>query len=134
MAAVVLIGFGAFLAVQALTPSQPFPCISTEGGIAYHWHVDLSISSGSTVVTIPEGIGISTFCTQPLHTHSADGRIHVESDILSQRYTIGDFFRVWNKPWGSPTIMHVDDAPMTPNQGQILTNDLRIHLQYDSFS
>src|SRR3989441_6699273 len=87
-----------------LSGTPAFPFIRQEGGLVYHWHTDLTISSGAASVPIPAGIGISTFCLEPLHTHDATGRIHVETDT-ARLYSIGDFFRVWGKSFGSPTAM-----------------------------
>src|SRR5437870_11139268 len=42
-------------------------------------------------ILIPGGIGFSSTCARPLHTHDTSGTIHVETDV-NQNYTIGDFF------------------------------------------
>jgi hypothetical protein len=36
-------------------------------------------------------------CFSYLHTHAADGIIHIESPI-QRVYTLGEFFDVWNQP------------------------------------
>ena len=112
-------------------------CIGQEGvGLVYHWHTDLTISSGAASVSIPAGIGISTFCLEPLHTHEANGQIHIETQT-ARLYSIGDFFRVWGKSFGNPTAMHVNGTAVTPNPSVILYGPdgiETIHLQYDSFS
>lgn len=133
VAAILIGGVASYYVAQALTPQRPFPCIGQEGDDLYHWHSDLSISSGSNVFPIPSEIGVHFLCTMPLHTHDGSGRIHIESDE-SRLYSIGDFFRVWNKPWGSPTQMHVNGTLFTPNPGQILYDGQAIHLQYDFFA
>jgi hypothetical protein len=38
-------------------------------------------------------------CFTWLHTHAADGIIHIESPIKRQ-YTLGNFFDVWGQPLG----------------------------------
>jgi hypothetical protein len=131
---IVLGGLGAVYLPPLLSGTPAFPCIRGEGvGLLYHWHTDLSISSGAASVSIPAGIGISTFCLEPLHTHDATGRIHVETDV-AQLYSIGDFFRVWGKSFGSPTAMHVNGTAVTPSPSVTLYDLETIHLQYDSFS
>ncbi len=129
----VLGGLGAVYLPPLLSSPPAFPCIGTEGGQIYHWHTDLTISSGAASVAVPAGIGIITFCLEPLHTHDATGRIHIEADV-SRLYSIGDFFRVWGKSFGSPTAMHVNGTAVTPSSSFTLYDLETIHLQYDSFS
>jgi hypothetical protein len=38
-------------------------------------------------------------CFYWLHTHAADGVIHIESPV-KRTYTLGDFFNVWGQPFG----------------------------------
>ena len=49
-------------------------------------------------------------CFFYLHTHSADGIIHIESPV-TRTYTLGNFFDVWGRPLGSnrvgPAVGHV---------------------------
>ena len=134
VAIIVLGGLGAIYVPPLLAGTPALPCIRQEGGLVYHWHTDLTISSGAASVPIPAGIGISAFCLEPLHTHDATGRIHVETDT-ARLYSIGDFFRVWGKSFGSPTAMHVNGTAVTPSPSVILYDvPETIHLQYDSFS
>ncbi len=130
---IVLGGLGAVYLPPLVSSPPAFPCIRQEGGQLYHWHTDLSISSGAASVAIPAGIGITTFCLEPLHTHDATGRIHIETDV-DRLYSIGDFFRVWGKSFGSPTAMHVNGTAVTPSSSVTLYDLETIHLQYDSFS
>jgi len=126
-------GAGAYYASQALNTSPAFPCISQEGGQLYHWHVQLSIFSGGSTVTIPANIGLSAFCTEPVHTHDVSGTIHVESDV-NRLYSIGDFFAVWKKPFGSPTQMLVNGTAVAPSPSLNLYNQESIELHYPSFT
>ena len=131
---VVLGGAGAYYLSQALTTTPAFPCISQEGGQIYHWHTLLTIFSGPSQVTIPGGIGLSAFCIEPVHTHSTDGRLHVETDV-NRLYSIGDFFAVWKKPFGSPTQMLVNGTALpTPNPNVTLHDGESIELYYSSFT
>ena len=133
VAVIVMGGLSVVYLPPLLSGTPVFPCIRQEGGLLYHWHTDLSISSAAGSVSIPAGIGIGAFCLEPIHTHDATGRIHIESDT-AHRYSVGDFFRVWGKSFGSPTAMHVNGTAETPSPDVILY-DLpeTIHLQYDSF-
>lgn len=86
-------------------------CGSTEQ-LAYHIHAHLAVFDNGAIRALPAGIGIPGSTTQQtgqgpvaaggqciywLHTHTADGIIHVESP--TQRiYTLGDFFDEWHQP------------------------------------
>ena len=131
---IVLGGLGAIYLPSLLSGTPAFPCIGQEGvGLVYHWHTDLTISTSAASVSIPAGIGISTFCLEPLHTHDATGRIHIETNT-ARLYSIGDFFHVWGKSFGNPTAMHVNGTAVTPSSSVTLYDLETIHLQYDSFS
>lgn len=86
-------------------------CGATEQ-LAYHIHAHLAVFVNGVERSLPAGIGIpgSTQqqtgqgpvaaggqCIYWLHTHTADGIIHVESP--TQRvYTLGNFFDEWGQP------------------------------------
>ena len=83
--------------------------------VNYHVHVHLEIFVDGRPVELPAGIGITapaTILTYPtgqfydvgahdclywLHTHVADGIIHVESPV-KEVFTLGQFFDVWRQP------------------------------------
>jgi hypothetical protein len=62
--------------------------------LVYHSHPSLSITVNGSSVGIPSGVGIGGACNHPVHTHTADGVLHVETDE-SRDYTLGDFFLIW---------------------------------------
>lgn len=80
--------------------------------LAYHIHAHLAVFDHGRVYSLPPGVGIPGSapgqtqygpvasggqCIYWLHTHTADGIIHVESP--TQRiYTLGDFFDIWHQP------------------------------------
>jgi hypothetical protein len=86
-------------------------CGATEQ-LAYHIHAHLAVFDNGVIRALPAGIGIAGSTTQQtaqgpvaaggqciywLHTHTADGIIHVESP--TQRiYTLGNFFDEWHQP------------------------------------
>jgi hypothetical protein len=94
--------------------------------LAFHIHAHLTIFVAGRARQIPYGVGIArplevestaqglfalggaTFFW--LHTHAADGIIHIESPI-ERTYTLGNFFDIWNEPLGpervGPAIGHV---------------------------
>ncbi|HEU5003622.1 MAG TPA: hypothetical protein VFW71_12715 [Actinomycetota bacterium] len=80
--------------------------------VVYHIHVHLTIFVDGVAKQVPYGVGIpnpqtSTAngapfvnngqCFYWLHTHAADGIIHVESPV-SKTFSLGDFFDEWGQP------------------------------------
>ena len=80
--------------------------------LVYHIHSHLAVFDNGRLYALPGGIGIpgsqeeqSRYgpvavggqCYFWLHTHTADGVIHVESPLRSI-FTLGDFFDVWRQP------------------------------------
>jgi hypothetical protein len=90
--------------------------IACEAGekVAFHIHSHLTIFVNGAVREIPAGVGIaqpqaeatpqgpfigSGSCFYWLHTHAADGIIHVESPVTAT-YHLGQFFDIWGEPLG----------------------------------
>jgi hypothetical protein len=86
-------------------------CQTSEQTI-FHIHAHLTVFINGSPRQIPAGIGIpgaraqstpegpfigSGTCFYWLHTHAADGIIHIESPI-HRTYTLGDFFDEWGRP------------------------------------
>jgi hypothetical protein len=80
----------------------------------FHIHTHLTIFVNGGQRQVPAAIGIprpvatqsrqgafvkSGKCFYWLHTHSADGIIHIESPV-QRNYTLGEFFDVWGQPLG----------------------------------
>jgi hypothetical protein len=96
---------------------QPVDGIQCNAGeqVAYHIHARLTVFDSGKARQIPYGIGIAPprevqqtpngpfvaggRCFYWLHTHAADGIIHVESPT-KRTYTLGNFFDVWHEPLG----------------------------------
>ena len=84
--------------------------------VIFHIHAHLTIFVDGKARSVPYGIGIgpplsgqntpagafvtSGKCFSWLHTHAADGIIHIESPV-QRTYTLGDFFDVWGQPLSS---------------------------------
>jgi hypothetical protein len=86
-------------------------CQSSEQ-VLFHIHARLTIYVGGRSRSVPYGIGIADPRTTPtpagrfvtagscfawLHTHVADGIIHIESP-LRRTYLLGNFFDIWKQP------------------------------------
>jgi hypothetical protein len=80
----------------------------------FHIHTHLTIFVKGWPYQVPYGIGIpaavaaqtpngkfvqSGKCFYWLHTHAADGIIHIESPV-QRNFTLGDFFDIWGQPLG----------------------------------
>jgi hypothetical protein len=133
---VILLGVGGYLLYPYITRgTTPLPCISGNGE-AYHWHTELTITSGGNPVTIPGDIGRSLTCMQILHTHDTSGLIHIEPDTPEQNrvYTIGEFFLVWGRPIDSPSRMLVNGTEVPASSSVGLYNGETISLEYASFT
>ena len=81
----------------------------------FHIHTHLTIFVNGQRRQVPAGIGIpgavatqtpqgpfidSGTCFYWLHTHAADGIIHIESPV-KRTYTLGEFFDEWGQPLSS---------------------------------
>ena len=88
-------------------------CQTSEQTI-FHVHAHLTIFVNGSPRQVPPGIGIpgaqaqntaqgpfivSGNCFYWLHTHAADGIVHIESPVR-RAYTLGDFFDEWGQPLG----------------------------------
>ena len=88
-------------------------CSSSEQTL-FHIHAHLTIFVNGSPRQVPAGIGIpgakaqntaqgpfigSGSCFYWLHTHAADGIVHIESPV-QRTYTLGNFFDEWGQPLG----------------------------------
>ena len=86
----------------------------TNEQVLFHIHAHLTVVVNGSPRQIPAGIGIpgaqaqntpqGTFigggkCFYWLHTHAADGIVHIESPI-HRTFTLGNFFNIWGQPLG----------------------------------
>ncbi|HLX87205.1 MAG TPA: hypothetical protein VKR22_01905 [Acidimicrobiales bacterium] len=115
----------------------------TSEQVLYHIHIHLTLFIGGTQRDIPPGIGVpnpqventpqgpfvdSGSCFYWLHTHAADGIIHVESPS-KRLYTLGQFFDIWGETL-SPTQVGPDNGPVVAfyNGKRYLANPREIPL------
>jgi hypothetical protein len=98
----------------------PAPGTSTDGircqgseQVLFHIHARLTIFVDGRSRKVPYGIGIAPpqrvaltprgsfvvggACFAWLHTHAADGIVHIESPV-QRTFTLGDFFDIWKQP------------------------------------
>lgn len=76
-------------------PIDGIRCDRTEGAVE-HVHVNLQLYDRGRAVTVPANIGIpqGSDCLYWLHTHAADGMIHIESPV-KRAFDLGEFFDIW---------------------------------------
>jgi hypothetical protein len=96
--------------VPVTNPAQGFgddvAAVSCDGGghdAAYHIHSQLVIYlPDGTSTDVPANIGIGDRCMYWVHTHPADGVIHVEAPNETTA-TLADFLEIWRRT-SNPTI------------------------------
>ncbi len=109
--------------------------------LAYHIHAHLQVFYNGAPRQLPGAIGMlgpiaqqtqygpfygATKCYYWLHTHAADGVIHIESPTATF-YTLGDFFDEWGQPLSGdavatakgPVTAFVNGKPWTRNPRDI---------------
>jgi hypothetical protein len=107
-------GAPALAAPSATTAGQTIDGISCQASeqTLFHIHTHLTIFVNGRQQQVPAGIGIpnavaqqtpagpfidSGSCFYWLHTHAADGIIHIESPV-HRTFTLGNFFDEWHQP------------------------------------
>lgn len=94
-------------------PVDGIQCLGNEQ-LAFHIHVHLTVFDNGIARSIPYGVGIEGpqtmrtpegifvgggMCFYWLHTHSADGIVHIESPVV-RTFTLGNIFDVWGQKLG----------------------------------
>ena len=66
-------------------------------GMAEHYHPQLEIIINGQQVPVPGNIGVdpSTGAMSAVHTHEADGTIHIEAGADGELFTLGQLFTQW---------------------------------------
>lgn len=127
-------------AASAVTGSKVdgISCQTNEQTI-FHIHAHLTIFVNGSPRQVPAAIGIpgaraqttaqgpfiaSGTCFYWLHTHAADGIIHIESPI-HRIYTLGDFFDEWRQPLGPDTVGPASGHVTALYNGQVYVGNPR---------
>ena len=120
---------------------SPVDGIQCQGGeqVLFHIHIHLTVFVNGAARRIPYGIGIPGAQVSPtpagpfvaagscfywLHTHAADGIIHIESPV-ARTYMLGNFFDVWSQKLG-PSVVGPDRGRVTAfYDGQVFLGNPR---------
>lgn len=110
--------------------------------VKYHVHVHVVVYVNGKIMNLPAGIGITQppliekystgefydvglrDCLYWLHTHVADGIIHVEAPE-KRAFTLGQFFDIWNQALGPNQISSVTGKVVVFENGKQLVGDPR---------
>jgi hypothetical protein len=105
----------------------------------FHIHAHLTVFVNGTARQVPAAIGIpgaqaqSTAagpfveqgtCFYWLHTHAADGIIHIESPVR-RTYTLGNFFDEWGQPLSAGRVGPASGHVVAIYNGQVFKGDPR---------
>jgi len=128
----ILLLAGAVWWSKSLESSDP-NIISTRG---IHWHPELTIYVNDVKEDLPANLGIVGSSMAPVHTHEADGVIHLEFQGLVRKNDIilGQFFKSWNKDirsFGTNVKMTVNGKENTEYENYIMQDKDKIELRYE---
>jgi hypothetical protein len=105
----------------------------------FHIHAHLTIFVNGQPRSVPASIGIpngqaeqsqygpfivSGTCFYWLHTHAADGIVHIESPV-QRTYTLGNFFDEWGVPLGPNQLGTATGKVTVIENGKVFTGDPR---------
>jgi hypothetical protein len=119
-------------------PTDGISCQSSEQTL-FHIHAHLTVFVNGSARQIPAAIGIpgakaqstpagpfieNGTCFYWLHTHAADGIIHIESPV-HRSYTLGNFFDEWGQPLSSSRVGPASGHVVAIYNGQVFTGNPR---------
>ncbi|MDE3065158.1 MAG: hypothetical protein KGJ36_05765 [Acidobacteriota bacterium] len=111
--------------------------------VKYHIHVAVALFVNGARERLPAGVGITrpylvehfktgTFldvgpynCLYWLHTHAADGIVHVEAPAKGA-FTLGQLFDVWRQPLGAERVGPARGRVVVYENGRRLSGDPRV--------
>ena len=131
----------ALAGTSSATAGQAIDGIScnTSEQTVFHIHTHLTIFVNGQQRQVPAGIGIpgavaqqtpggpfvdSGTCFYWLHTHAADGIIHIESPV-ERTFTLGEFFDEWGQPLGPSQVGPAHGKVTVIVNGKVFTGNPR---------
>lgn len=126
---------------DASLTGQPIDGISCQAEmVLFHIHAHLAVYVDGTPRTVPAGIGITPplqeetvdgapyvaggSCLYWLHSHTADGIIHIESPV-QRTFTLGEYFDIWGVPLDGTHVGPATGTVVAYVNGQVYTGDIR---------
>ena len=89
-------------------------CVQHQGvGIHIHPHLKIVIKGEEEAIPVNIGI-VSPVCMRPIHTHDANGTLHVEFP-KPRDVRLTEFFLIWGKQFNSNQIFDFQNGP----EGQV---------------
>ena len=131
----------AALTGTATAAGQPVDGISCQASeqTLFHIHAHLTIFVNGSARQVPAAVGIpgaqatqtpqgpfieTGTCFYWLHTHAADGIIHIESPV-QRTYTLGNFFDIWGQPLGPDQVGPASGHVVAIYNGQVYQGNPR---------
>ena len=139
---VALIGVGISMAsIKSTTDVMT----SNDKPILLHIHPRLYLNVDGKPYFVPQNVGIEPDLWKshtldqygmkgmaPLHTHTADGMLHVESTVI-RNYTLGEFLDIWGLDLKGMTIrVSVDGEPISDYRNHVLKDEESIIMNMTS--
>lgn len=107
-------------------------------GMAEHYHPHLQVIVNGQEVPVPANIGVdpATGAMSALHTHEADGTIHIEADKAGEVFTLGQLFTQWGVKLTATQIggVQAEDGQkvtLTSNGAPVAGDPTKLRLQPD---
>ena len=119
-------------------PVNGISCDTSEQ-LVFHIHAHLTVFVNGAARQVPAAIGIpgaqaqntptgpfaaTGTCFYWLHTHAADGIIHIESPV-HRTFTLGDFFDIWGQPLSKTQVGPARGAVTAIYNGQVYLGNPR---------
>jgi len=135
-----IIAVAIWVGIVSVKPSDDPKSMSAQ--IVMHIHPRLYIEMDGQTYMVPQNVGIDPSMWKdhsldqygmtgmaPLHTHTNDGIIHVESNI-KRDYTLGEFFDIWGIDLKGKTVNATSNGePITDYRAHVLKDDESIILK-----
>jgi hypothetical protein len=119
-------------------PKDGISCQTSEQTL-FHIHAHLTVFVNGSARQVPAAVGIPGAVSQStpagsfvdqgtcfywLHTHAADGIIHIESPV-HRSYTLGNFFDEWGQPLSTSRVGPASGHVVAIYNGQVFTGNPR---------
>ena len=105
MALISVAGYGIYGPEADTSPKILDVCVTHSDSIN-HYHPWLYIKINGELVNIPENIGVTEECMYPVHTHSPDGKLHIEIPTSQPlKIKVESFFTVWGTEFNENQIL-----------------------------